>query len=108
MLYKRIFREFLENKIAYISVALIVMLGLGCVLGGNSGDDSMIDAIEDFQNKNNVEDGFFVSYSELTDDIKQELENENVEIEESFYIDLETEGNTLRIMRLPEIGRAHV
>lgn len=102
MLYKRIFREFLENKIAYISVALIVMLGLGCVLGGNSGDDSMIDAIEDFQNKNNVEDGFFVSYSELTDDIKQELENENVEIEESFYIDLETEGNTLRIMRLPE------
>ena len=55
------------------------MLGLGCLLSGNSGDDSMIDAIEDFQNKNNVEDGFFVSYSGLTDDIKQELENENVE-----------------------------
>lgn len=102
MLYKRIVRELKESLGAYLAVAIIITLGLGTVLGGNAGDDSMIEAIEEFQSENCVEDGHFITYGELPEDVIDELQDMGVVLEEAFYYDVETNDTTLRVMSLPK------
>lgn len=101
MLYKRITRELRESFGAYFAVAVIITLGLGTVLGGNAGDDSMISAIQKFQADSNIEDGSFITFSELSEEVAQELSDKNVSLEKAFYYDLESGDSTLRIFEIP-------
>ncbi|MFV0361503.1 MAG: FtsX-like permease family protein [Suipraeoptans sp.] len=97
MLYKRIFRELKKEFFIYFSIAVIITLGLGTVLGGNAGDDSMIAEIEKYYDENNLENGSFSVLSKLTQDELNKLEDKNIIIEESTYYDVELQKTTLRI-----------
>ena len=109
MLYRRYIREFIRNPGIYIAIFLIIAVGLGTVLGGNAGDDSMIAAVEDFLEEANLSDGYVTVVYPLT---KQELEQakeEGMEIEESFFLDMDSEKGELRIFQnRDKINQAYI
>ena len=83
MLYKRYFRELKRNPGIYLAIFIILSIGLGTVLGGNAGDDSMIAKVEEVMKNANTSDGYAVMALPINE---QALEDEkSLEIEAAFY-----------------------
>lgn len=99
MLYRRYPRELRENIGIYIAIFLIITVGLGTVLGGNAGDDSMIEAVENFFETANLSSGYVDFAYPLEEQIIKEAEDNNIYLEEQFYFDADTNGNVLRIFQ---------
>lgn len=109
MLYKRHLREFKRNFGIYFAIFLIISIGLGTVLGGNAGDDSMIAAVEDFFQEANLSDGYATMLAPLTDDQLDQLEAEGISLEAAPYLDLDTDDGEVRIFkRREDINREYL
>lgn len=89
-LYKRIPREWRHDGTKYIIIFLFMTLVTGLVSGFLVASNSMIKAYDESFEKYNIEDGHFQSERELTDTVIKNLEKENIDIGELFYIDVET------------------
>ena len=107
MLYKRYFRELKRNPGIYLAIFIILSIGLGTVLGGNAGDDSMIAKVEEVMKNANTSDGYAVMALPINE---QALEDEkSLEIEAVFYLDCDTKDGSLRVFAdRANINRAYV
>lgn len=99
MLYRRYVREFKRNPGIYIAIFLIIAVGLGTVLGGNAGDDSMIATVEDFFEEANLSDGYVTVAYPLTEQQLEQAKKEGLKIEEAFFLDMDSEKGELRIFQ---------
>ncbi len=98
MLYKRYKRDIRRNFGMYFAIFLILAVGLGTVLGGNSGDDSMIQTVEDFYSGARLCDGSASMLFPLTDEYLDAYKD-RYETEAAFYADLDTDCGTLRVFQ---------
>lgn len=90
-LYKRIPREWLHEGTKYIIIFLFMTLVIGMVSGFLVAGNSMIVAYDESFEKYNIENGHFHAAEKLTDSVVENLEKEDIDIEELFYMDLDAE-----------------
>lgn len=80
----------------YLAIFIILAIGLGTVFGGNAGDDSMIQTVEQFFDDASLCDGSAsVLYPLSEDHIEQS--SDRFLVEEAFYTDMEASVGTLRV-----------
>ena len=99
-LNKRIFRDIKQNFARWFSLFALVALGMYMVVSLIASAETIIDNVNNFCEENNVEDGEFTLFTPLTDEEKNDLEDNKYSIEESFYIDFKQDDNsTIRIFK---------
>lgn len=99
-LNKRIFRDIKQNFARWFSLFVLVALGMYMVVSLIASAETIIDNVNNFCEENNVEDGEFTLFTPLTDEEKNDLEDNKYSIEESFYIDFKQDDNsTIRIFK---------
>lgn len=108
-LNKRIPKNFIGDLGKYFVIFAFLILTIGFVSGFLVAGDSLHIAYEDSFEKYQIEDGHFVAKKELTPEIKQRLEEEDLTLYENYYYDLETDHNqngkidsTLRVFQKRE------
>lgn len=102
-LNKRISRDLKQNAARYGALFIMLAIGLGVLAGMVASVDSILGSNEDYQKKNNIEDGNFTMMVPLDDKQLDDLKNKGADIEESFYKDLTAEdGSVLRIFKVRE------
>lgn len=88
-LKKRWRRELRGDKGKYLALFLFLTLTIGFVSGFLVADNSMKIAYDESFEKYNIEDGHFSLAMEMPDQLKDDLEDENIKIEKQFYKDEE-------------------
>ena len=86
-LNKRIPKNFIGDLGKYFVIFAFLILTIGFVSGFLVAGDSLHIAYEDSFEKYHIEDGHFVAKKELTPEIKQRLEEENLTLYENYYYD---------------------
>lgn len=84
----------------YIVIFLFMTLSIALISGFIVADSSMIKAYDDSFDKYNIEDGHFELSTEMTDNLKEKLEAENVKIYDMQYTEQSVDNkSTLRIYK---------
>ena len=100
-LRKRWIRELRDDKGKYIALFLFLTLTIGFVSGFLVADNSMKKAYDEAFEKYNIEDGHFSLAMPIPDDLKKDLENENIKLTEQFYQDEDISKNkTVRAFKI--------
>lgn len=102
ILNKRIPRNIKANFLRWLSLFLLVFLGMFMVVSIVTSAEVVTQDIEKFAEKQNLEDGEFTVFVPLTDKDIKYLLDKGYSIEESFYIDFTMNDNvqsTLRIFK---------
>lgn len=100
-LRRRWLRELRDDKGKYIALFLFLTLTIGFVSGFLVADNSMKKAYDDGFEKYNIEDGHFSLAMPIPDDLKKDLENENIKLTEQFYQDEDISKNkTVRAFKI--------
>lgn len=103
ILRKRILRDLKENFFRYLALMLLIVLGMYMVIGIVGAADTIIIGTKNVAENNLVEDGQFGVFSPLTKSEISQIENAGVTLEEHFYLDFKTTGESvLRIFRTRE------
>lgn len=103
ILRKRILRDLKENFFRYLALMLLIVLGMYMVIGIVGAADTIIIGTKNVAEKNLVEDGQFGVFSPLTESEITGIESSGVTLEEHFYLDFKTTGESvLRIFRTRE------
>lgn len=98
ILNKRIKREFIENKIRWSAMILIIAMSMALVISLCSSSDCITATLNNEWNVCNVEDGSFETYIPLSKRNLTELSEINVITEKMFYTDVEVgSSSTFRI-----------
>ena len=98
-MYKRIFREILENWIRYLALMVMTIIAVGMYIGflcGTSSSETGLLLIIRQQNK--LEDGYFTLDGELDDNIRKDIEELDVSVYDNLYVNLVSEKDaTVRV-----------
>ncbi len=100
-LIKRLPRE-LKNEFArYLVIFLFIVGTIGLVSGWNVAGNSMSAAYDESFEKYSIEDGNFELYAPAQDALIADLESDDLQIYENFYIECDTKeiDSTLRIFK---------
>lgn len=100
ILRKRMFRDLKENKLRYLALGLLIVLGMYIVIGLVGAADTVIVRTAETAKANRVEDGQFGMFVPLTEKEKSMLEEEGITLEEHFYLDYVLPDKSI----LPEAG----
>lgn len=109
-LRKRIIREIRQDIGKNLAIFIFITVTIGFISGFFVADDSMKTAYDESFEKYNIEDGNFEVNTELSEEIRKELEKENITVYNNFYAEKEVkENNTIRIfINRTEINRASI
>ena len=100
VLNKRILREFLENKIKYLGLVLLVTISSMTSVGFADSIDSIFDTADSYFVSNNCEDGNFVLENTIDNITLSKIKKCGAEIEESFYCDYNVDDiQTIRVYK---------
>lgn len=95
---RRMFRDLKENRLRYLALGLLIILGMYMVIGLVGAADTIIIGTQKIARANCVEDGQFGVFVPLTEKEKSVLEGEGIVLEEHFYLDCSLpEGAVLRL-----------
>lgn len=102
MLIKNILRDIRRTKARFISIMLIIMLGVGFLVGINSTAPSMYAVVDDYYKDTNLMDFRLISTVGFSEDDVKAIENmEGVEdVMPSYFCDVLTKGDTGSVIRL--------
>lgn len=103
-LKKRWRRELRGDKGKYLALFLFLTITIGFISGFLVADNSMKMAYDESFEKYNIEDGHFSLAVKMPDQLKKDLEGENIKIFEQFYKDeelkkAEEKEKTIRLFR---------
>lgn len=101
-LNKRLPREIKSDIGKYIVIFIFLVATIGFVSGDFVAGTSMKAAFDESFDKYNIEDGSFVLENEITDDLKDSLENEDIKLYENFYKEESYNNATYRIYKIRE------
>lgn len=101
-LNKRLPREIKSDIGKYIVIFIFLVATIGFVSGDFVAGTSMKSAFDESFYKYNIEDGNFVLDSEISDALKDTLENEDIKLYENFYKEEEYNNATYRIYEIRE------
>lgn len=109
MLIKNTLRDIKNTKARFISIALIVMLGVGFLVGLNSTAPSMYKVAEIYYEDNNLMDFRLLSSVGFTDeDINAVKETEGVDdVMPSYFCDMLLMGDTGSVVRLYAVPESY-
>lgn len=100
VLNKRILREFLENKIKYLGLVLLVTISSMTSVGFADSIDSIFDTVDAYFINNNCEDGNFVLENTIDNITLDKLKKCGAEVEETFYCDYKMDDvQTIRVYK---------
>lgn len=98
-LNKRLPRELKSDIGKYIVIFAFLVATIGLVSGFLVAGTSMKTAFDESFDKNNIEDGYFVLDSKITDDLSKKLEDEDLKLYENFYKEETCKDATYRIYK---------
>lgn len=98
-LNKRLPRELKSDIGKYIVIFVFLVATIGLVSGFLVAGTSMKTAFDESFDKNNIEDGYFVIDSKITDDLSKKLEDEDLKLYENFYKEETCKDATYRIYK---------
>lgn len=98
-LNKRLPRELKSDIGKYIVIFVFLVATIGLVSGFLVAGTSMKTAFDESFDKNNIEDGYFVLDSKITDDLSKKLEDEDLKLYENFYKEETCKDATYRIYK---------
>lgn len=98
-LNKRLPRELKSDIGKYIVIFVFLVATIGLVSGFLVAGTSMKTAFDESFDKNNIEDGYFVLDSKITDDLRKKLEDEDLKLYENFYKEETCKDATYRIYK---------
>lgn len=98
-LNKRLPRELKSDIGKYIVIFAFLVATIGLVSGFLVAGTSMKTAFDESFDKNNIEDGYFVIDSKITDDLSKKLEDEDLKLYENFYKEETCKDATYRIYK---------
>ncbi len=98
-LNKRLPRELKSDIGKYIVIFVFLVATIGLVSGFLVVGTSMKTAFDESFDKNNIEDGYFVLDSKITDDLSKKLEDEDLKLYENFYKEETCNDATYRIYK---------
>ena len=98
-LNKRLPRELKSDIGKYIVIFVFLVATIGLVSGFLVAGTSMKTAFDESFDKNNIEDGYFVLDSKITDDLIKKLEDEDLKLYENFYKEETCKDATYRIYK---------
>ncbi len=99
ILRRQSLRNLKKEWFKYFSVFILIAVGLALIISVSNASDSIDFALRDLEKETNVEDGEFVLFVPLNDSQKIELQNNGVEIEECFYINISYKNTMLRVFK---------
>ena len=101
VLRKRILREFWKNLPRYLALGLMIILGMYIVISLVAAADTIMLGSADAAKEQFVEDGQFSLLVPISEQEKQKLTDEGIDVEPHFYLDYEMEDDSvLRVMSL--------
>ena len=100
VLKKRILRDFKANFSRYMALILLIVMGMYILVGMIAGAETIIVQTDRHGIRNNVEDGQFSVFIPLTEEQMDILNQNDVQIEKHFSLDLSAEdGSKLRMFQ---------
>lgn len=103
VLRKRLGRELRHNCMRYLALTLLIVMGMYIVVGIVDKADSISVGTKKIAESNHIEDGEFTVFVPLTKEQKKEIKKQDIELEEAFYCDVETQGEkTIRVFKQRE------
>ncbi len=105
MLFKNTIRDIGRTKARFISIMLIIMLGVGFLVGVNSTAPSMYAVVDEYYADKNLMDFRLISTVGFSEEDVSSVENvEGVEdVMPSYFCDVLTKGDTGSVIRLHAI-----
>ena len=101
VLRKRILREFWKNLPRYLALGLMIILGMYIVISLVAAADTIMLGSADAAKEQFVEYGQFSLLVPISEQEKQKLTDEGIDVEPHFYLDYEMEDDSvLRVMSL--------
>lgn len=95
---RRVWRNFRENLFRYLSLAMLILLGIYLVISIVGAAETVIVGVRTKAKQNHVEDGQFSVFIPLTEAQLRGVAELGLELEEHFFLDFTQEdGNTLRV-----------
>lgn len=95
VLRKRVFREFKKNLFCYIALMVLIMASMYLVISMVGAAEVIIDGSAVYEEEDKLEDGFFITFTKLSETEKKKIESEDVELEEHFSIDIPVEDSSI-------------
>ena len=89
------FRELKNGALRYLLLFLVIALGITLVVGLGASADSITTTVEEYAEKNYLEDGNFSVMDPLTESQINDAENEGLMLEPQFYVDMHQEDNSV-------------
>ncbi|MBQ4568583.1 MAG: ABC transporter permease [Ruminococcus sp.] len=107
MLFKNMLRDIGRTKARFISIMLIIMLGVGFLVGVNSTAPSMYAVVDEYYADKNLMDFRLISTVGFSEEDVKAVENtEGVEdVMPSYFCDVLTKGDTGSVIRLHAIPK---
>ncbi len=100
LLIRRTLRDIRTNLLKYLALCLLMFLVMFLVISIVGSSDSIIRTVDSKAVKNYLEDGQFGMLMPLNDTDIHQIEEEDVVLEKSFYLDFPSENSsTLRVMK---------
>lgn len=100
ILRKRVFRNFKTNLLRYLSLGLLIILGMYMIVSLVGAAETVITGVNKHAEKNKRENGQFSVFVPLTDSDRRILIDKGISLESMFYLDFElTDASTLRVYK---------
>lgn len=96
-LNKRILRDFKRNLVKYVLVFIVVSIAMYVVVSMAGAATTVMTGVKNHAESNNVENGQFSVFVELSDAQTNMLEDMGVSIEKHFFCDFDVNGTTVRV-----------
>lgn len=97
ILNKRIKRNVKNNLGRNLALFFLIALGMYFVVSFVGSAETIMNGIDSYQKKNNVEDAEFSTFQALTSEEEKELREKGITIQKMYYLDFKLgKGNTLR------------
>lgn len=109
MLVKNFFRDISKTSARFISIMLIIMLGVGFLVGINSTAPSMYAVVDEYYKDGNLMDFRLISTVGFTeDDVKAIEDTEGVEdVMPSYFTDVLLKGESDKVVRIYAVPKAY-
>ncbi len=109
MLFKNFLRDIKRTRARFISIMLIIMLGVGFLVGINSTAPSMYAVVDEYYKDGNLMDFRLISTVGFTeDDVKAISDTEGVEdVMPSYFTDVLLKGESDKVVRVYAVPEAY-
>lgn len=101
ILHKRLLRELKQGWVKYGAMSFLLILSISLVISIAGGSDAVVYTMHQWFERASLEDGEFQLHVPLNEEQHKELQELGTEIEEKFYVDIDTrQGTILRIFKV--------